>query len=113
MVVKRRTLSSILSEKGLPGGLFVLGEATYILRPLIYVLLIRKYGVRSWFPWSVSLAVDLMGMSILSLVTTSWHTKQNSNIQLSNPEKNEVRVLLFYLKNNALIYEHLFFVLDT
>lgn len=89
-VVKRPTLSSILSEKGLPGGFFVLGEATYILRPLIYVLLIRKYGVRSWFPWSVSLAVDLMGMSILSLVTTSWRTKQNNSIHLSNPEKNEL-----------------------
>lgn len=96
-MVKRPTLASILSEKGLPGGLFVLGEATYILRPLIYVLLIRKYGVRSWFPWSVSLAVDFMGMSILSLVTTSWCTTQNNNIQLSSSEKNEVRVRPFSL----------------
>lgn len=110
-VVKRPTLASILSEKGLPGGLFVLGEATYILRPLIYVLLIRKYGVRSWFPWSVSLVVDLMGMSILSLVTTSWRSKQNNNIQLSNLEKNEVGMLPFFVENNALMHKHLFFVL--
>lgn len=93
MVVERPTLSGILSEKGLPGGLFVLGEVMFILRPLIYVLLIRKYGIRSWFPWSISLAVDIMGMSILSHVTTSWRSKTDRQIHLSNPEKHEVRVL--------------------
>lgn len=99
VVVERPTLSSILSEKGLPGGLFVLGEVMSILRPLIYVLLIRKYGFRSWFPWSMSLAMDVMGMSILSHVTTSWRSKTDGQIHLSNPEKHELnrRKLLWAL----------------
>lgn len=88
---KRPTLSSILSEKGLAGGLFVMGEGLFITRPLIYVLLIRKYGVRSWFPWFVSLAVDLIGMGSLSSVTTLRTSKNDQWFHLSSPEKDELR----------------------
>lgn len=92
-MVKRPTLSTFLSEKGLYGKLFVIGEVLFITRPLIYVLFIRKCGIRSWIPWFLSLAVDLTGMSILSLVRKSQHTGSDRKFHLSDSEKDEVRVL--------------------
>ncbi|KAM7508717.1 hypothetical protein LguiA_019170 [Lonicera macranthoides] len=90
-LVERPTLSSILSEKGISGGLFVMGEVMNILRPLIYVLLIRKYRTRSWFPWFFSLGVDLVGMGILSQVTKSQHGMKDQHFRLSDPEKHELK----------------------
>ncbi|KAI3800490.1 hypothetical protein L1987_28581 [Smallanthus sonchifolius] len=91
--IKRPTLLSFLSEKGLSGGLLILGEVMFIARPLVYVLLIRKYGSRSWLPWFVSLTIDLVGMSS----STTLLSSQN----LSDPEKDELRrrklLLAFYL----------------
>lgn len=82
------TLSSFLSEKGLLGGLFLMGEVMFIARPLIYVLLIRKYGVRSWRPWFVSLFIDLVGMSSS---TISSIADKDRKLQLSEPDKDELR----------------------
>lgn len=91
-VTERLSLSSILSEKGFHGGLFLTGETLFILRPLIYVLFIRKYGTRSWIPWFVSLAVDLFGASATSLATKAQQGPNASNaIHLSLPEKDEIR----------------------
>ncbi|XAR54103.1 hypothetical protein NMG60_11029111 [Bertholletia excelsa] len=88
-VVKRTTLAAILSERGLYGALFLMREVMFITRPLIYVLLIRKYGVRSWFPWCVSLAIDLAGTGMLSCITTSGHGQKDH--QFSDSEKDELR----------------------
>lgn len=87
----RPTLTSILSEKGLSGGLFVTAEVLFILRPFIYVLFIRKYGRRSWTPWIASLVVDLVGMGA---IVHSTRSKQNSSkqIRLSVAEKDEVSI---------------------
>ncbi|KAJ9539468.1 hypothetical protein OSB04_032201 [Centaurea solstitialis] len=85
---KRPTLSSFLSEKGLPGGLFLMGELMFIARPLVYVLLIRKYGLRSWLPWFVSLSFDLIGMSSS---TMSLISQKDKHLSLSEPEKDELR----------------------
>ncbi|XP_057549804.1 peroxisome biogenesis protein 16 [Amaranthus tricolor] len=92
LVLKRPTLSSILSEKGLRGGLFLMGETLFILRPLIYVLFIRKYGSRSWIPWFISLAVDLVSLSATAQATKSkeW-TNVLKEIHLSVEEKDELR----------------------
>ncbi|CAI9770251.1 unnamed protein product [Fraxinus pennsylvanica] len=88
-VAEKPSLSSILSEKGVPGGLFLVGEMMFILRPFIYVLLIRKYGPRSWFPWFTSLTVDLISNGIISYITI---LRQNSNdFHLSNLEKHELK----------------------
>lgn len=95
-MVRRPTLSGILAEKGLRGALFVMGEVMFITRPLIYVLLIRKYGIRSWFPWCISLAIDVTGMGILSSVTMSRHGRKDQQLHLSDQEKDEVRVLEKY-----------------
>ncbi|KAE9595556.1 hypothetical protein Lal_00030594 [Lupinus albus] len=97
--VEKPTLSSILSKRGLHGALFLIGEVLFISRPLIYVLFIRKYGVRSWTPWSISLAIDCIANSIHSLVTTSVAGGNEQKFHLSALENDEVkrRKLLFVL----------------
>lgn len=90
-VVERPTLSNILSEKGLDGALFLTGEVLFITRPLIYVLFIRKYGIRSWIPWFLSLAVDCIGMGVLSKVTSSVGRRKQEPFCLSISEKDEVK----------------------
>lgn len=90
------SLSTFLSEKGISGGLFLTGEVMFVLRPLVYVLLIRRYGVRSWFPWLTSFIVELIGNGIISF-------GHSSGFQLSSLEKHEVRLtilcpkFMFYL----------------
>lgn len=69
------------------------GESMFVLRPLIYVLLLRKYGTRSWFPWFISLAVDLIGNGILSAITMSQDGRKDQHFQFSKSEKDEVRIL--------------------
>lgn len=98
-VDEKPSLSSLLSKKGIPGGLFVMGEMMFIIRPLLYVLLIRKYGTRSWFPWFTSLAVDLIGNGILSYVTMLRSIRKDPFFQLSNHERDELkrRKILFVL----------------
>ncbi|KAL1195081.1 Peroxisome biogenesis protein 16 [Cardamine amara subsp. amara] len=86
---RRKTLSELLSEKGVNGALFVMGEVLYITRPLIYVLFIRKYGIRSWIPWAISLSVDTLGMSILS--NSKWWGERSKQIHFSGPERDELR----------------------
>lgn len=90
-MVERRTLSTILSEKGIPGVLFVMGELLFITRPLIYVLFIRNYGIRSWTPWFLSLVIDLLGVGILTQVTNSWRGGKEQHFHLSTSEKDEIK----------------------
>lgn len=90
-VITKPSLSTFLSEKGTRGGLFVTGEIMFILRPLIYVFLVRKYGTRSWFPWFISLAVDLMGNSILSVITMPQDSRKDQHFQFSKSEKDELK----------------------
>nr|GMD31635.1 peroxisome biogenesis protein 16 isoform X1 [Ipomoea batatas] len=91
MVMKPPSLSTFLSEKGFPGSLFVTGEAMFVLRPLIYVLLVRKYGARSWFPWVISLAVDVIGNGILSCINLCPQRSKRPQFQLSYSEKDELK----------------------
>lgn len=39
--------------------LIILGELLHILRPVLYVAALRRWGRRSWKPWSLSLALEL------------------------------------------------------
>ncbi|XP_073045161.1 peroxisome biogenesis protein 16-like isoform X1 [Primulina eburnea] len=87
--VPETTLYTTLPDKGAPGGLFFMGEVLFILRPLIYVLLIRKYGVRSWLPWLASLVVDVIGNGSSSLVSVMWHNSKG--FHFSNLENNELK----------------------
>ncbi|KAH7624487.1 hypothetical protein Ndes2526B_g00686 [Nannochloris sp. 'desiccata'] len=39
--------------------LIILGELLHILRPVLYVAALRRWGRRSWKPWTLSLALEL------------------------------------------------------
>lgn len=86
-VIEKPSITTFFSEKGIFGRLFLSAEALFILRPLVYTLLIRRYGLKSWKPWLVSLGVDLTGMTILSYVTTQ---RKKGSLQLSSSEEDEV-----------------------
>lgn len=87
------TISSVLSERGLDGALFLIGETLFITRPLIHVLLIRNYGTRSWIPWFLSLVMDLLGVGIFSQVSFSVTGREKQLLFPSTLEKDEVRFL--------------------
>lgn len=78
-------------------GLGSLAEILYILRPLLYVLAIRKFGRKSWTPWIFSVALDL-----LSLHLKGQYFEENNLIsKLSSLEiherKRRVILLSYYL----------------
>ncbi|CAO3624071.1 unnamed protein product [Cunninghamella blakesleeana] len=73
------------------------GEVAFILRPLLFVLGILKWGRRSWKPWFLSLFVD-----IASLLAIKEGYKDDSGRSTMLPlEKKEyhrrLRLLSFYL----------------
>lgn len=91
VVLKKPSLGTVLSQKGVFGMSFVAGEVISILRPLIYVLLIRKHGTQAWKPWFLSLATELTGFSLL-LYGTSYGGRTGDKLYcLSTPEKDELR----------------------
>uniref|UniRef100_A0A061RB81 Peroxisomal membrane protein PEX16 n=1 Tax=Tetraselmis sp. GSL018 TaxID=582737 RepID=A0A061RB81_9CHLO len=47
--------------------LLVLGEVMHLARPMVYCWLLRRYGVRSWRPWLISLLIDAASARLLSL----------------------------------------------
>ncbi|GAB5588948.1 hypothetical protein Unana1_03848 [Umbelopsis nana] len=57
-----------------------LGEILYILRPLIYVLAIFKYGRYSWRPWLISLAVESASQAAISRSFTSPYGSTKSTM---------------------------------
>ncbi|KAI4367940.1 hypothetical protein MLD38_016561 [Melastoma candidum] len=88
---EKPTLSSILSEKGIRGALFVFGELIFLARPVLYVLLVRKYGIRSWKPWIVSLGLDLVGAGILSPASLCTWGSREQNLSSSKLECDELK----------------------
>lgn len=72
-------------------------EVLFITRPLIYVLLIRKYGIRSWIPWLISLAMDIIGAGVLSQDTLLRVSRGDKRIPVSVAEKDEVMFFGFFL----------------
>ncbi|KAJ8900307.1 hypothetical protein K2173_024947 [Erythroxylum novogranatense] len=90
-VIERPTLSKLVSEKGVHGVLFLVGELLFVTRPLIYVLFIKKYAIRSWIPWFLSLGVDLVSMGLLSLITKSRLGGKEQLFHLTDPEQDELK----------------------
>ncbi|XP_044964009.1 peroxisome biogenesis protein 16-like [Hordeum vulgare subsp. vulgare] len=97
MEIEKPTFTTIWSSKGVSGRLFMLGEAVHIFRPLIYVLLIRKFGIKSWTPWLVSLAVELTSLGIHSHARDLNHRAGKVH-QLSSAERDEVRRFQFFYR---------------
>ncbi|PIA18066.1 peroxisome membrane protein [Coemansia reversa NRRL 1564] len=52
------------------GALGLAGELLFILRPLIYIIGIRKMGRRDWRPWALSLLIELASRQ---MVRTDLH----------------------------------------
>ncbi|KAI8343060.1 peroxisome membrane protein [Chlamydoabsidia padenii] len=77
------------------------GQVAYILRPLIYVLAILKWGRRSWTPWFLSLVVDLLSNQAL------WrgYTCSDGRSTMMPLEKKEyhrrLKLLPYYLLKGA------------
>ncbi|KAF9575839.1 Peroxisomal membrane protein pex16, partial [Lunasporangiospora selenospora] len=46
-------------------GMGAMGEYLFILRPLIYVMAMRRYGQKSWYPWLLSLSIEVASRSCL------------------------------------------------
>ncbi|KAI8099761.1 peroxisome membrane protein [Halteromyces radiatus] len=67
-------------------GLGNVGEILYILRPLIYVLCILKYGQRSWKPWIISLAAEIGSQLALRKAFISSSDGRNIMMPLENQE---------------------------
>ncbi|KAJ3089817.1 Peroxisomal membrane protein pex16, partial [Quaeritorhiza haematococci] len=62
------------------------GEYLYVLRPLIYVLALRKFGAKSWKPWTISLIMELC--SLASAINPSTGSLRKD---VRNVEKDEYR----------------------
>uniref|UniRef100_A0A6N2LIC9 Peroxisomal membrane protein PEX16 n=1 Tax=Salix viminalis TaxID=40686 RepID=A0A6N2LIC9_SALVM len=73
------------------GALFLMGEVLFIIRPLMYVLFIRKYGIRSWIPWFLSLAVDGVGIGFLTQVAKSRDGGKEQHYHLTASEQDELK----------------------
>ncbi|CAN1308512.1 Peroxisome biogenesis protein 16, partial [Linum perenne] len=97
-VVQVPSLSKILSERGASGALFILGEALFITRPLIYVLLIRRYGLRSWIPWFLSLAVDIIGVGFVTPLS-KLQFREREQQTLNDSEKRKLLWALYLMRD--------------
>nr|KAJ3423242.1 Peroxisomal membrane protein pex16 [Polyrhizophydium stewartii] len=80
-------------------GLREIGEILFILRPLLYVLAIKKYGSRSYKPWVLSLLVELFSFG----TAFNPHTRALKS-SLTDLERDEVKrrafLFLYYLLRN-------------
>ncbi|KAF9194741.1 Peroxisomal membrane protein pex16 [Haplosporangium sp. Z 767] len=94
LVRKPRDLVGTLS------GLGAIGEYLFILRPLIYVLAMRKYGQKSWYPWFLSLAIELASRTSIKnfLASRSGGSGRGSGTPLEKDEmKRRLWLLLYYV----------------
>ncbi|KAL7748752.1 hypothetical protein RI367_005906 [Sorochytrium milnesiophthora] len=57
-VKQPRDLLSVLRHARL------LGETLFISRPVLYVLLVRKWGRQTWLPWLASLAIEVASWTL-------------------------------------------------
>ena len=68
----------------------------FILRPLLYVLFLRHYGLRSWKPWLASFIIDATGITFtLAAQVVKYKKVMDSggnleHLQLSTEEVQEV-----------------------
>ena len=44
-----------------------MGEILAIFRPLLYVTLLRRFGPRSWMPWTLALACEAVALSLTTM----------------------------------------------
>lgn len=95
-----------------PGGLgdhcLVAGEVLHVVRPLVYVAMLRRYGVRSWSPWLTSLAVELSSIVLTSAGGRLAARKDKSLPVWTEVEQRELlrrKLLLLYYLIRSPMYE--------
>ncbi|PWY99836.1 peroxisome membrane protein [Testicularia cyperi] len=69
----------------LKGGMGKLAEALWILRPLIYVLAIRRWGRRATLPFLLSFALEYLAKDLRQRSLSSGVAANSSNPFASNP----------------------------
>ncbi|KAJ1833666.1 hypothetical protein LPJ73_007878 [Coemansia sp. RSA 2703] len=77
------------------GPLGLAGELLFILRPLVYVLGIRKLGKRDWRPWALSLLVELASRQ---MIRTDLHAgrRESSKHTVEKDELSRRKWLFLY-----------------
>ncbi|KAK9820920.1 hypothetical protein WJX74_007731 [Apatococcus lobatus] len=63
----RRVEACVEARQRLGLDLLVGGELLALLRPLLYVMALRRTGRRSWKPWFLGLGIELGSLQLLSL----------------------------------------------
>ncbi|KAJ3299247.1 Peroxisomal membrane protein pex16 [Borealophlyctis nickersoniae] len=71
------------------------GEIIFILRPLLYVLALRKYGKDSWKPWIASLVMELSSLLTFFSLGGSVGVRQRADLTALEKEECKRRVYLF------------------
>ncbi|KAJ9058556.1 hypothetical protein DSO57_1011011 [Entomophthora muscae] len=78
-------------------GLGTFAEILYIVRPVVYVLALRKYGFKSWTPWTFSLFLEWFSLHLKN----KYLQNRGGLNTLSSLEKEEKRrrsmILGYYL----------------
>jgi peroxin-16 len=78
-------------------GLSMLSEYLHILRPLVYVLLIRKLGERTWKPWIAALLMDL--------ASRYWAMQATHPLE-KQAQKRRKRLLFYYILRQPFYCEY-------
>ncbi|OZJ04758.1 hypothetical protein BZG36_01830 [Bifiguratus adelaidae] len=114
--VKKYLMSKVLTPEQLKKpydlvhrlrGFGVIGEYLFILRPVLYVLAIQKYGRHSWNPWLLSLAVEMASRELIKQYFASGG-KDGSRIAMTELESGEQsyrKWLFIYYLLRAPFYE--------
>ncbi|KAJ1977454.1 hypothetical protein H4R35_002292 [Dimargaris xerosporica] len=86
------------------GRMGLTAEWLFILRPLIYVLAIRRWGPKSWVPWLLSLAIELGSRSLMNQ-RAGAHRLFGTRSQLEESELSRRTWLLLYYVLRSPFYE--------
>ncbi|KAJ3235558.1 Peroxisomal membrane protein pex16 [Chytriomyces hyalinus] len=72
-------------------GADVAAEWLHMLRPLVYLLAMRKYGNQSWKPWVLSLCMEVSSIGIHSASTRNFKFLERDELQ------RRIWLLMYYL----------------
>ncbi|KAJ2400763.1 hypothetical protein GGI23_001834 [Coemansia sp. RSA 2559] len=72
------------------------GELLFILRPVLYVLGIRKLGKRDWRPWALSLLVELVSRQMIRSDLRDNETTERRTVERDELSRRKW-LLLYYL----------------
>ncbi|KAJ3413688.1 Peroxisomal membrane protein pex16 [Chytridiales sp. JEL 0842] len=65
-------------------GVALVGEVIHLVRPLVYVMMLHKYGKKSWTPWAASLSLDIVGILASMKAASTQLEKEESERRLSD-----------------------------